>query len=88
MITLAVNELIKDVETEIIYRILWIDEGNMVAYVFDTESEKALPFLLSIKEISQELIENSILLVSLVYDLNMHKMLLSYSYNTDLHFCN
>ncbi|MFP7200341.1 hypothetical protein SFC08_05160 [Lysinibacillus halotolerans] len=60
MITLAVNELTKDVETEIIYRILWIDEGNMVAYVIDTESEKALPFLLSIKEINRELIENSI----------------------------
>ena len=58
LISLAVNELIKDVETEKIYRLLWIDEGNIVTYVIDIDDEKALPFSLSIKEISQGLIDD------------------------------
>ena len=59
MITLAVNELIKDIESERVYRLLWIDEGNVIAYVIDINDEKGLPFLLSIKEISQGFIDNT-----------------------------
>lgn len=51
MITLAVNELIHDVESKKTYRLLWIDEGNIIAYLIDIESEKALPFDINIKEI-------------------------------------
>lgn len=59
LITLSVNELIKDIEAEKILRLLWIDDGNSIAYVIDINDEKALPFLLSIKEISQAFIDGT-----------------------------
>lgn len=57
LITLAVNELIEDILNKKIYRLLWIDEGNMISYVIDIESPKALPILMKIKELSQGLLE-------------------------------
>lgn len=59
LITLAVNELIQDVETKITFRLLWIDEGNIIAYLIDIKSEKAIPFNMSIKEIIQGLNEGT-----------------------------
>lgn len=59
MITLAVNELIKDVESEKIYRLLWIDEGNFVTYLIELDNDKSLPYLVNIKEISQGLINHT-----------------------------
>lgn len=64
MITLAVNELIEDIVSEIVYRILWIDEGNMIAYVIEINCEKALPILFKIKDISQGIIDNTYIKVS------------------------
>lgn len=64
MITLAVNELIEDIVSEIVYRILWIDEGNMIAYVIEIKCEKALPILFKIKDISQGIIDNTYIKVS------------------------
>ncbi|KRG13975.1 DNA-binding protein [Virgibacillus soli] len=57
MITLAVNELIQDITCTKTYRLLWIDEGNVIAYLIDLDDEKALPFSITVIEISQGLIE-------------------------------
>ncbi|MEK4086062.1 Mu transposase C-terminal domain-containing protein [Psychrobacillus sp. FSL K6-1415] len=59
MITLAVNELISDITSDKVYRLLWIDDGNFITYVIDIEEAKALPFLLRIKDISQGLLEGT-----------------------------
>ncbi|MGE7694966.1 Mu transposase C-terminal domain-containing protein [Lysinibacillus sp. NPDC094177] len=58
MITISVNELIKDLTCNKVYRLLWIDESNFITYVIDTEDSKALPFLLKVKDIQHGFIEN------------------------------
>lgn len=58
MITISVNELIKDLACNKVYRLLWIDESNLVTYVIDIDDSKALPFLLKVKDIQQGFIDN------------------------------
>jgi len=53
MEVLSVNELIVDLDTEITYRILWLDEGYIIAYVIDIYDNKALPFIMTTKEIEK-----------------------------------
>ncbi|MBP2241608.1 hypothetical protein J2Z40_002171 [Cytobacillus eiseniae] len=53
MEVLSVNELIVDLDTEKTYRILWIDEGYIITYVIDINDKKALPFIMTIKEIEE-----------------------------------
>ncbi|KOY80207.1 hypothetical protein ADM90_20325 [Lysinibacillus macroides] len=48
MITISVNELIKDLTCNKVYRLLWIDESNIVTYAIDIEDSNALPFLLKV----------------------------------------
>ncbi|AXQ50902.1 Mu transposase C-terminal domain-containing protein [Lysinibacillus fusiformis] len=58
MITISVNELIKDLASNKVYRLLWIDESNIITYVIDIEDSNALPFLLKVKDIHQGFLEN------------------------------
>ncbi|MEC1698140.1 Mu transposase C-terminal domain-containing protein [Schinkia azotoformans] len=53
MEALSVNEIIVDLNTEKTYRILWIDTGYFISYVIDINEKNALPFLIAIKEIEE-----------------------------------
>ncbi|MFA9458818.1 Mu transposase C-terminal domain-containing protein [Halalkalibacter sp. AB-rgal2] len=52
-----VNELLRDSQTDKQFRILWVDEGNIIAYLIDIEDTKALPFKRTISEIKDEVIQ-------------------------------
>lgn len=55
---LSINELIqfnKDSETPRIERILWIDEGNIIAFTIDINSEEAFPTLRKVRELIEGL---------------------------------
>ncbi|MCB7070930.1 hypothetical protein LIZ76_13280 [Caldibacillus sp. 210928-DFI.2.22] len=56
-----VNELLKNPLSGEIYRILWIDDGNVVAYLIDIYDEKALPFKRLIQELTDEILEESLI---------------------------
>lgn len=56
VITLSVNETFKANDDEKIYRVLWIDEDNIIAYLIDIFDEKALPFADTIKNISMSFV--------------------------------
>lgn len=49
---LAVNELLQEPGTEKVYRVLWIDEGNVIAYLIDIQERNAMPFVKTIKDLS------------------------------------
>jgi hypothetical protein len=55
---LSVNEILQEVETNIKYRILWVDEGNVITYLIDIsdENEKALPLKRTLSDLREELI--------------------------------
>lgn len=55
---LSVNEILQEIETDIKYRVLWVDAGNVIAYLIDIsdENEKALPMKRVISELREELI--------------------------------
>ncbi|ALC87387.1 hypothetical protein AM499_17375 [Bacillus sp. FJAT-22090] len=55
MVVLSVNELIVDVDIDKSYRILWIDSGYVIAYVIDINDCKACPFIMTIKEIEEQI---------------------------------
>lgn len=59
LITLSVNELFKDVILNKTFRVLWIDEGNIIAYVIDIDDKRALPFTLTIKNIVQNILDDT-----------------------------
>lgn len=52
----SINELLKDEEADKTFRILWVDERNVVAYLIDVDDEKAFPFTQKISELKEELI--------------------------------
>jgi Mu transposase, C-terminal len=56
MATLSVNELIIDFELEKTYRVLWIDSGYSIAYLIDINMVKALPFLMTLKNIEEKIL--------------------------------
>jgi hypothetical protein len=58
---LLVNELLKNSQTNRTFRVLWVDNGNVLAYLIDVEDKKALPFAVEIKEIKEELIEDELI---------------------------
>lgn len=55
MITISVNELVKDLDTGNTFRILWIDSGYIIAYVIDINDVKATPFIIKIAEIEERI---------------------------------
>nr|WP_285890594.1 Mu transposase C-terminal domain-containing protein [Halalkalibacter oceani] len=48
----------KDIQTNKQYRILWVDEGNIIAYLIDIEDAKAIPFKRTISELKDEVIQD------------------------------
>lgn len=58
---LYVNELLEDKSSHSFYRVLWIDPGNIVAYIIDVESENALPIVKRVSEIIEAIINGEIL---------------------------
>ncbi|PDM36837.1 hypothetical protein CMV37_30080, partial [Bacillus cereus] len=44
VIMLSVNEVFQDVDSSKVYRVLWIDDGNVIAYLIDIYHDNALPF--------------------------------------------
>ena len=44
VIQLSVNETFKSIDDSKVYRLLWIDEGNVIIYLIDVYDEKAMPF--------------------------------------------
>ncbi|MFJ5772478.1 Mu transposase C-terminal domain-containing protein [Psychrobacillus sp. NPDC093180] len=55
MVVLSVNELIVDVDTDKTYRVLWIDSGHVIAYVIDITASNANPFIMTTKEIDEQI---------------------------------
>lgn len=56
-----VNELLKNTLSGETYRILWIDDGNVVAYLIDVYDQKAIPFKRLIQELIDEILEESLI---------------------------
>jgi hypothetical protein len=57
---LIVNELLKDEANNQVFRVLWIDEENIMAYLIDIYDRKALPFIRSVREIIDEIIQDEL----------------------------
>ncbi|MEB9455289.1 MULTISPECIES: Mu transposase C-terminal domain-containing protein [Bacillus cereus group] len=53
VIQLSVNETFKSIDDSKVYRLLWIDEGNVIIYLIDVYDEKAMPFLDTIRNIHE-----------------------------------
>ncbi|MDQ0159475.1 Mu transposase C-terminal domain-containing protein [Alkalibacillus salilacus] len=63
MISLSVNDVLKAVDSDLTYRILWIDEGGIIAYLIDVYDEKAIPFVQSTNEIRQQIVSDELVKV-------------------------
>ncbi|WP_197260847.1 hypothetical protein [Brevibacillus laterosporus] len=55
-----VNEILQDVSDEKLFRILWIDDGNIITYIIELNNEKALPYKTTIKSLSEEILIGSL----------------------------
>lgn len=55
MTVLSVNELIVDVDIDKTYRVLWIDSSYVIAYVIDINANNAIPFIMTTKEIEEQI---------------------------------
>ena len=53
LITLSVNETFKSIDNSKVYRILWIDESNVITYLIDVCDEKAMPFVDTLKSLHE-----------------------------------
>lgn len=51
-----VNEILINTKTKEVYRVLWVDEGNIIAYLIDIYDEKALPFKKTISEMKEDIL--------------------------------
>ncbi|UTW70539.1 hypothetical protein KHA80_09290 [Anaerobacillus sp. HL2] len=50
-----VNEILHFPKTNETFRILWIDEGNVIAYLIDLHDEKAVPFVMNVSDLKEEI---------------------------------
>ena len=57
---LMVNELLKDEDTDKLYRILWVDEENIMAYLIDIYDVKAFPFIRPIRELKDDIVQDEL----------------------------
>lgn len=57
----SINELVKDLETGQVFRVLWIDEGNIIAYLIDVQDKKAFPFVRKVSELKEDIIQDSLI---------------------------
>ncbi|MDF2606228.1 MAG: transposase [Bacillales bacterium] len=55
---LYVNEILENLDTKEKYRILWIDQGNIIAYLINLNDDKALPYIKNISEIKEEILQD------------------------------
>ncbi|KMY33992.1 DNA-binding protein [Lysinibacillus xylanilyticus] len=55
-----VNEILNEVQDNKYYRILWIDEGNKIAYIIDLNDDKALPIKRRISEMKEDILTGTI----------------------------
>lgn len=60
MILLSVNDVLKEADSEQVYRILWIDEGGVIAYMIDVYDERAIPFIQKTSEIRQQILSEEL----------------------------
>ncbi|WP_339060575.1 hypothetical protein [Tepidibacillus marianensis] len=58
---LYVNEILEDPNSQKKHRVLWIDEGNVMAYLIDIFDERALPFIKSVREIKEEILRGELI---------------------------
>lgn len=56
-----INEILNEVQDNKSYRILWIDEGNKIAYIIDLNDEKALPIKRLISEMKEDVLTGNIM---------------------------
>jgi hypothetical protein len=59
----SVNELIENMETNQLFRVLWIDERNIIAYLIDVADQKAFPFVKKIQELNDDIIQDHLIKV-------------------------
>jgi Mu transposase, C-terminal/Integrase core domain len=55
-----INEILQDVSDEKLFRILWIDDGNVITYIIELNNEKALPYKTTIKNLSEEILTGNL----------------------------
>lgn len=71
---LSVNEVIRDNLNDKEYRILWIDEGYVIAYFIDLYAKSPSPFAMSLKEVTELIKEEQLIKVKEdVFELNKLK---------------
>ena len=56
-----INEILNEVLDNKSYRILWIDEGNKIAYIIDLNDEKALPIKRLISQMKDDVVTGNII---------------------------
>ena len=54
-INIEQNALIRIIDTNVLYRLLWIDWKHDHAYVYDINREKGMPVLLRIRDIKEQI---------------------------------
>ena len=67
---LLVNELLENSQANKIFRVLWVDTGNVLTYLIDVEDKMALPFAVTVAEIKEELIQDE--LIKIKHDEFLH----------------
>ncbi|TMU83782.1 DDE-type integrase/transposase/recombinase [Bacillus sp. BHET2] len=55
-----VNELLEEKRSKSILRVLWVDPGNIVAYVIDVDCKKGLPLVRRVSDIVEDIINGEI----------------------------
>ncbi|MFJ8530926.1 hypothetical protein [Bacillus sp. NPDC094106] len=64
MITLSVNETVKSVDDSKVYRLLWIDESNVITYLIDVYDEQAMPFVDTLRSLYEGFVSGQYIKVS------------------------
>jgi hypothetical protein len=59
-VNFSVNELLTDVESERTYRLLWIDQSNLISILIDVDDPKALPFKRKVSDLKEEVIQDAL----------------------------
>lgn len=54
-----VNEILEEVSSQKVYRVLWTDQNNMICYLIDINDTKALPFRLSVNDITDSIAQDA-----------------------------
>lgn len=60
---ISINELLKDIETNKTFRVLWIDQGSIISYLIDVGDKKGVPFARNVSDLRSELIHDQLVKV-------------------------